>query len=327
MRLAPRLVAFATVLGALPALLTAQPASGAGGGVSAAAKATIASADKGRTFGADGAPIWVVVMSDFQCPYCKRWHDDVDATLRRNYVQTGKVKLAFLNYPLGSHRHAVPMAEAAMCAAAQGKFWPFHDAVFAAQTAWSAAESVTATIDSIGRTVGVDDAAFRTCRTERQTKLLVEDDNRRLKKSISALQMCNEDGESSLSSEEDSGSEEGTIHFQDAMEMLEEYHPKVVLALKSSKSTNLDLRNVLLLDNQSTFDLCCNKTFASKIIKADNTLSMTSNGGGLKITEKCKIPGYKYLVWYSKKAITNIICLKNLIKGGRGDRTQNLSSI
>ena len=41
---------------------------------------------------------------------------------------------------------------------------------------------------------------------------------------------------------------------------------------------------------------------------------MTSNGDGLKITKKCKIPGYKYLVWYSKKAITNIICLKNLIK-------------
>jgi hypothetical protein len=41
---------------------------------------------------------------------------------------------------------------------------------------------------------------------------------------------------------------------------------------------------------------------------------MTSNGGGLKITKKCKIPGYKYLVWFSKKAITIIICLKNLIK-------------
>ncbi len=68
------------------------------------------------------------------------------------------------------------------------------------------------------------------------------------------------------------------------------------------------------MDNQSTFDLCCIKTFASKIIKAENALSMMRNGGGLKITEKCKIPGYKYLVWYSKKAITNIICLKNLIK-------------
>ncbi len=50
--------------------------------------------------------------------------------------------------------------------------------------------------------------------------------------------------------------------------LLEEHHPKVVLALKSRKFTNLDLRNVLLLDNQSTFDLCCNKMFASKIIKA-----------------------------------------------------------
>jgi hypothetical protein len=71
---------------------------------------------------------------------------------------------------------------------------------------------------------------------------------------------------------------------------------------------------MLLLDNQSTFDLCCNKMFASKIFKAENALSMTSNGGGLKITKKCKMLGFEYLVWYSKKTITNILCLKNLIK-------------
>jgi hypothetical protein len=53
--------------------------------------------------------------------------------------------------------------------------------------------------------------------------------------------------------------------------------------------------------------------FAFKIFKAKIALSMMSNGGGLKITKKCKIPGYKYLVWFSKKAITNIIFLKNLI--------------
>ncbi len=95
------------------------------------------------------------------------------------------------------------------------------------------------------------------------------------------------------------------------MEILKEHHPKIILAMKSSKFTDLDLRNVLLLDNQSTFDLCCNKTFASKIFKAKNALMM-SNGGGLKITKKCKILGDKYLVRYSKKAITNIICLKIL---------------
>jgi hypothetical protein len=148
----------------------------------------------------------------------------------------------------------------------------------------------------------------KTIKSLSKTMKLLEKDNQRLKKSVSALQKCDEDEDSSLSSVE------GSSHFQDAMEMLEEHHPKLVLALKSSKFTNLDLRNVLLLDNQSTFDLCCNKMFAFKIIKAENALSMTSNGGGLKITEKCKIPGYKYLVWYSKKAITNIICLKNLIK-------------
>jgi hypothetical protein len=49
--------------------------------------------------------------------------------------------------------------------------------------------------------------------------------------------------------------------------------------------------------------------FASKIFKAKNALLMMSNGGDLKITEKCKIPGYKYLVWFSKKAITNTVCL------------------
>jgi hypothetical protein len=148
----------------------------------------------------------------------------------------------------------------------------------------------------------------KTIKSLSKTMKSLEKDNRWLKKLVSVLQKCNEDEESLLSLEE------GSSHFQDAMEIFEEHHPKVLLALKSSKFTNLDLRNVLLLDNQSTFDLCCNKAFASKIIKAENALSMTSNGGGLKITKKCKIPGYKYLVWYSKKAIANIICLKNLIK-------------
>jgi len=95
---------------------------------------------------------------------------------------------------------------------------------------------------------------------------LLEKDNRRLKESVCALQKCNEDEDSSLSSVE------GSSHFQDAMDMLEEHHPKVVLALKSRKFTNLDLRNVLLLDNQSTFDLCCNKMFASKIINSLTTI-------------------------------------------------------
>ena len=127
----------------------------------------------------------------------------------------------------------------------------------------------------------------------------LEKSNHKLKKSVSALQKCEEDNESSISSSE------GTHHFQKDMDMLKKHNPKIGLALKSRKLDDLDLRNVLLLDNQSNFDLCCNKRFASKITKATTALMMMSNGGGLKITEKCKIPGYKYPVWYSKKAMTN----------------------
>jgi hypothetical protein len=138
----------------------------------------------------------------------------------------------------------------------------------------------------------------------------LEKSSRKLKRSVSALQKCKEDDDydSSISSSE------GTHHFQKALEMLKEHNPKIVLVVKSRKFANLDLRNVLLLDNQFTFDLCCNKKFTSKIWKAINALMMTSNGGGLRITKKCKILGYKYPVWYSKKAITNNFCLKNLIK-------------
>jgi hypothetical protein len=109
-------------------------------------------------------------------------------------------------------------------------------------------------------------------------------------------------------------STEGSSHFQKTIEFVEESYPKIALALKSSKSHNLDLRCILLLDNQLMFDLCCNRGFMSRIKKASCALSMTSNSSGLKITEQGKFPGYKFWVWFSKKAITNIICLKNLIK-------------
>ena len=86
---------------------------------------------------------------------------------------------------------------------------------------------------------------------------LLEKDNHRLKKSVSALQKCNEGEENDLSI----SSAEGSSHFQEAIEMLQESHLKIVLALKSSKSIGLNLRNDLLLDNQSNSDLCCNSKF------------------------------------------------------------------
>ena len=88
------------------------------------------------------------------------------------------------------------------------------------------------------------------------------------------------------------------------------------MALKSHKARDLDLRSVWLLDNQSTFDLCCNPDFAQKKRITKRAMNMNSNGGSMRISKECKIPGYEFWVWYTKRAMTNILllCLKNLIK-------------
>ena len=103
-----------------------------------------------------------------------------------------------------------------------------------------------------------DDKLVASVKSLTKTVKSLQKSNRKLKKSVSALQKCEEDDntDSSLSLE-------GTSHFQ-GEEMLQNCNPKIVLALKLKKSKDLDLRNVLLLDNQSTFDLCCNKRFTSK---------------------------------------------------------------
>src|SRR5438874_13357757 len=57
---------------------------------------TSARADRGRIRGSESAQVWLVEISDFQCPYCKQWHDQTFAALDKEYVQTGKVRIAYL---------------------------------------------------------------------------------------------------------------------------------------------------------------------------------------------------------------------------------------
>jgi protein-disulfide isomerase len=79
----------------------------------------IAAADKGRIAGDSTAKTWVIIASDFQCPFCRQWHSESYKQFVDEYVRTGKVKVAYINFPLGQHQNAVPTAIAAMCASAQ----------------------------------------------------------------------------------------------------------------------------------------------------------------------------------------------------------------
>jgi protein-disulfide isomerase len=120
-------------------------------------------ADLARIQGSPTAPLWVIEVSDFQCPYCKQWHDETYKKLRDEYVSTGKVRLAYVNFPLAQHVHARPAAEAAMCAGAQGKFWEMHDALFISQHNWENLPSSAAYFESLARSAGVDLPRWRAC--------------------------------------------------------------------------------------------------------------------------------------------------------------------
>jgi protein-disulfide isomerase len=157
-------------------------AAGAATGAGADSTALRAAADSGRIVGAPSAKVWLIIASDFQCPYCRMWHDESFAALKREYVDAGKVRMAFLNFPLPSHRHAMPTAEAGMCAATQRRFWEFHSALFETQEQWSRAADATPAIEAAAGKVGLDLARFRACRTSGVMRALVEADRDRMER-------------------------------------------------------------------------------------------------------------------------------------------------
>lgn len=79
--------------------------------------------------GAADAPVTVVEFSDFHCPFCKRIQPTLNQLLER---YPGKVKLVYRDFPIDNlHPEARRAAEAARCAQDQGKFWEYHDLLFA----------------------------------------------------------------------------------------------------------------------------------------------------------------------------------------------------
>lgn len=137
-------------------------------------------ADRGRIAGDSTASVWVIMISDFQCPYCKQWHDAFYAPLVRDYLNQHKIRMAFINMPLNMHPNAVPAAEAAMCASVQNKFWPVHDALFARQDDWAPLPDPSAKLaEIVGAVPGIDVAKWKTCVSQHQTLPLIQADRDR----------------------------------------------------------------------------------------------------------------------------------------------------
>ncbi|MGB9608872.1 MAG: DsbA family protein [Minisyncoccia bacterium] len=79
------------------------------------------------------APITLIEYSDYQCPFCEKFFNESEMLLRKEFIETGKVKMIYRDFPLPGHPYAQPAALAANCAKDQGKFWTYHDVIFQKQ--------------------------------------------------------------------------------------------------------------------------------------------------------------------------------------------------
>jgi len=120
------------------------------------------------TRGLADAPIEMIEFSDFQCPYCLR----ANPTIARVLSTYGdKIRFTYRHYPLPSHPNARPAAEAAQCANEQGKFWAYHDRLFAHPTELGPPE-----LKQHAAAIGLDTAKFDACVDSHKYKADVDAD-------------------------------------------------------------------------------------------------------------------------------------------------------
>jgi uncharacterized protein YodC (DUF2158 family) len=139
-----------------------------------------------------------------------------------------------------------------------------------------------------------------------------------MKKAFTQLQKMKEDD--SDISDSDALEEASQFQFADGgfqfTQVENEFEPQIAKLFKQTHGTKikLDLREIILLDSQSTMDLICNPALVKKTFKSNTNMRLKSNGGTMIVTHKAKMAGYHMHVWYNTKAITNILALSNVIK-------------
>jgi protein-disulfide isomerase len=117
-----------------------------------------------RSKGSASAPVTVYEMSDFQCPYCKRFARETFPEIERRYIASGKVRWIYINFPLTNlHEHAAPAGELALCAAKQNGFWRIHDLLFQYQEAWAPLKETGPFFVSLADSAGLSKKALLSC--------------------------------------------------------------------------------------------------------------------------------------------------------------------
>lgn len=124
--------------------------------------------------GSNDAKVTIVEFADFQCPFCGEWQKNVFPKLKAEYIDTGKVRFAYWDFPfLG--QESVMAATAARCAKEQNKFWEFHDALFAAQKGENQGAFNLTSLNRIATNLKLDQKTFEACLHDKNYKQTIND--------------------------------------------------------------------------------------------------------------------------------------------------------
>lgn len=114
-------------------IVVSQAGSGSGGGSDTPFEPLARGSSNGRVEGEPGAPVRILEFSDFQCPFCQRFHEVISPQLRAEFIETGQATVEYLPMlVLGPDSQTAN--EAALCAADQNRFWEMHDILFLRQS-------------------------------------------------------------------------------------------------------------------------------------------------------------------------------------------------
>ncbi len=112
--------------------------------------------------GNENAEVLILEFADFQCPYCQEFHNEILPRLKAEYIDTGKVRFAFLDFAfLGDE--SVRAASAARCAKDQGKFWEYHDLLYKNQNGENEGTFNPEKLKELGKELNLNTSDFNSC--------------------------------------------------------------------------------------------------------------------------------------------------------------------
>jgi protein-disulfide isomerase len=120
---------------------------------------------EGYLLGSPTAPVEVTEFADFECPACGQYATLTEPDVRARLVNTGKIRVRYMDFPLAMHKNTWDASLAAACANDQGKFWEMHDALFAEQDRWNteATSRPRPVIADLAKRIGLNMETYGAC--------------------------------------------------------------------------------------------------------------------------------------------------------------------